>query len=58
MIVVAVFKKKSLPSPHSWIYYIFGKKHIIVLSPFKKKNHTDTELLKWALSYIIYLAFF
>lgn len=40
MIVVAFFFFfKSLPSPHSWIYYIFGKKHIIVLSPFKKKSH-------------------
>lgn len=37
-LLLRFLKKKSLPSPHSWIYYIFGKKHIIVLSPFKKKK--------------------
>lgn len=47
-------EKNALPSSHSWVCYIFGKKHFIVLGPLKKK---ESELLEVALSYTIWLVF-
>lgn len=50
------FKNPSLA--HIAGFTISLGRNILLFSAHLKKNHTDTELLKWALSYIIYLAIF